>query len=153
MQIVRCPDSLVGLDSPSLFLAGPSSAAPIGAWRDEVLTLLNDRSFPGTVLYPEPAGQAVTTEVQAMWDLRGCERATVVMFWIPRDLRTMPGLTSNFELGMWIRSGKVVVGSPPEADAMAYLRVMAARFSVPQAETLIHTTRLAERLIAKRTHR
>jgi hypothetical protein len=70
----------------------------------------------------------------------------VVAFWIPRNLPRLPGLTSNFELGLWLRSGKVVLGAPPGADAMDYLLHAAQRAGVRCATTLAETLDLALQL-------
>ena len=70
------------------------------------------------------------------------ERADALMFWIPRRLWDLPGLTTNLEWGVWHQSGKVVLGAPPGTPKMRYLRHYADRAGAPQLN-LPETARMA----------
>ena len=55
-----------------------------------------------------------------------CERialteATVILFWIPRELPDMPAFTTNVEIGFWLHTGKVIYGHPDNAKKIKYL--------------------------------
>ena len=65
--------------------------------------------------------------------------ADVIVFWIPRDLDTLPGFTTNIEWGAWHRSGKVVLGAPPDAPKMRYLAANAEVHHIPFSYTLRDT--------------
>ena len=56
----------------------------------------------------------------------------MVVFWVPRDLDTMPGFTTNVEFGLSVASGKhIVLGYPEGAPKMSYLRTLADKFDMP----------------------
>ena len=65
-----------------------------------------------------------------------------VLFWVPRDMVTMPALTTNDEWGVWKNSGKVVFGSPIGAHATRYQHHYANKLFVPNANTLEETVKL-----------
>jgi hypothetical protein len=112
---------------------------------------MRDLNFQGTALIPEPGPGAMPPPVaiQAAWDQAGCAIADVVAFWIPRRFPTTKGLTSNLELGMWMRSGKVVLGAPAWAEDMDYIWAVAEAFSVPRAQDLGELMTLAVRQTAR----
>jgi hypothetical protein len=87
---------------------------------------------------------------QIAWEDACLNASDVIAFWIPRDLTTMPGLTTNVEWGRWESSGKVVLGAPPDAPRMRYLRHYAARYQVPTAESLEATLDAALALLHQR---
>lgn len=154
MRLVFCPDEIPGVaEGPVVFLAGPSLARgsgenDTGGWRERAIDELT--TFDGIVLHPESPNRNVDVVRQSTWDFDGCNRADAIAFWIPRDKSRFPGLTSNFELGLWLRSGKVVVGYPPEAYAMAYIDATVRRFDLPVSNDLRETVRLASRLAMSR---
>ena len=73
----------------------------------------------------------------------------VILFWIPRDLDTLPGFTTNIEWGVWHASGRCVLGAPPNAPKLRYLRrtnrhlLRASTFDLPIAadsiDVLVHS--------------
>jgi len=85
---------------------------------------------------------------QIEWEESALKQADVIIFWIPRDLITMPAFTTNIEWGMWCDSGKVVLGAPKNAPKMKYLRYYATKFDVPQAFTLSETIDNALKLLS-----
>lgn len=123
----------------SVFLAGPTprdEGTP--SWRPEALRLLAARGFDGVVFIPEPRdGRWVRDyEGQVAWEEAHLHMADVVMFWLPREMRHMPALTTNDEWGTHKHSGKVVFGAPPEAEKVRYQAYYAERLGVPTATTL-----------------
>jgi len=132
---------------PSVFLAGPTPRSEaVFSWRPRALQLLRGRGFDGSVFVPEPKGPWDWGR-QVQWEAEALHAATVILFWIPRDLVTMPAFTTNVEFGFWCRSGKVVLGAPGDAPKMRYLRHYAGRFEVPQADTLEDTVTVAIELL------
>lgn len=131
-----------------MFLAGPTPrSADVRSWRPAALELLRDRwQGPGTlvVFSPEPASGAAwpVYDHQRTWELRWGDRADEVLFWIPRG-PGMPALTTNDEFGRWKDSGRVVLGTPPDAESVRYQRDYAAERRVPVADTLAGTVDLA----------
>ena len=89
------------------------------------------------VFVPEPrGGHSDDYAGQIEWEERCLHLADVVVFWVPRDLETLPGFTTNVEWGMWHDSGRVVFGAPPGAPKNGYLLHYAVQSQVPVAETL-----------------
>jgi 8-oxo-dGTP pyrophosphatase MutT (NUDIX family) len=107
------------------------------------LELLKD--FDGHVFVPEDAAGGVRGDYddQIEWELTGLARADCILFWVPRQMDTMPALTTNVEFGHFCSSGRVVLGAPPEAAKVRYLRELAARKNVPTFETLEATVAAA----------
>jgi hypothetical protein len=62
----------------------------------------------------------------------------VVAFWVPRNLKDMPGFTTNVEFGLFVDSSFQVVflGYPKNAEKMRYLQWHADRCHVPVVHTL-----------------
>jgi len=60
---------------------------------------------------------------------------------VPRDLRTMPALTTNVEYGRYVDGGKVVLGFPEGAPKMRYLEWLGhdSPADVPVYHTLLET--------------
>lgn len=123
----------------AIFLAGPTPRAPdVPSWRPRAIELLAERGWDGAVLVPEDAGGSPRFDYvdQVDWEEAGLHLADVILFWVPRDLATMPGFTTNVEWGVWHASGKAVLGAPPGAPKMEYLRHQARKLGVPVAESL-----------------
>lgn len=104
------------------------------------------------VFVPESpdGGFGGTWEAQVDWEDACLNTSDVIAFWIPRDMRTLPGLTTNVEWGRWESSGKVVLGAPPDAPATRYLRHYAVKHGVPTADTLERTMDAALALLQVR---
>jgi len=132
----------------SIFLAGPTPRSKdVASWRPQACELLKQLGFTGTVLVPELASGAVhdSYDHQIHWEWEALNMATVVVFWVPRDLETLPAFTTNVEFGALIASGKVVFGFPEGAPKMRYLEELAARYGVPTYPTLPDTLMAAVR--------
>lgn len=129
-----------------IFLAGPTPREDgVPSWRPEAIRLLEEAGFEGTVLTPEDAGGGRAHDYvdQIEWEEQALDCATVIMFWIPRELEKMPGFTTNIEWGEWYQSGKVVLGAPYDAPKMRYLLYKADKYGVPVSRTLPGTVEAA----------
>ena len=58
---------------------------------------------------------------QTQWERDALLNASVITFWIPRELPDMPAFTTNVEFGYWLHSGKVIYGRPDNAQKIKYL--------------------------------
>ena len=135
----------------SIFLAGPTPrSSDVLSWRRKALTILQDWGYSGVVYVPEdrPDEFGVTTfhgnyDGQVEWETTCLNLADCILFWIPRVMADMPGLTTNDEWGDWKRSGKAVLGFPDEAVRCKYQAHWATKLDVPLSTTLADTIRAA----------
>lgn len=137
---------------PSIFLAGPTPREPhVKSWRPEALLYLESMGFDGTVFVPEDSEQswAFNYDDQIEWELQALHSATVVLFWVPRDFKDMPALTTNVEFGLFAARRNVILGAPHGAVRMKYLAGIATLYGLPYYSTLEETVRAAIKL----THR
>ncbi|MDV9188207.1 nucleoside 2-deoxyribosyltransferase domain-containing protein [Streptomyces sp. SR27] len=143
---------------PKVFLAGPTpdKKLPVPSWRPEALALITAQwtsPEPLTVLTPESRDgvRAERYEHQVDWETEARASSTAILFWIPRDMRTMPGMTTNVEFGLDVSSGRAVLGCPPDCphpERNRYLIYVARRHGVPVRETLTDTVAEALALVA-----
>ncbi|WP_405479902.1 nucleoside 2-deoxyribosyltransferase domain-containing protein [Streptomyces anulatus] len=143
---------------PSVFLAGPTpdKSNPVPSWRPTALKILADQ-WAGpqtlTVLSPESRNgvRADRYETQVDWETDARAAADALLFWIPRDLKTMPGMTTNVEFGLDVGTARpVVLGIPddcPNPERNRYLAYVARRHNVPVCTTLADTVTAALNLI------
>jgi len=146
MQVVYAHEEAPAGLTSSIFLAGPTPRdAATPSWRPEALRLLRERGYGGVVFVPEPRGGAWGSDYdgQLRWEEEHLHMADVILFWLPRQLGSMPGLTTNDEWGTHKFSGKCVFGAPDEAEKVRYQRVYAEKLRVPMATTLEGTVELA----------
>ena len=141
----------------AIFLAGPSPKKPEEAWRSwrpNALKELEASGFDGVVFVPEfldptrPGNESYKYDDMVKWEHNGIEMSDCVLFWVPRDLKTMPGLTTNIEFGWQLQTGKVIFGAPTKAPRMSYSRYMCKRYRVPSFRSLRATVRNAIKFTA-----
>jgi len=123
MQIIYA-DQPPSVQPPSIFLAGPTPRnAEVKSWRISALRILQTANFPGAVLIPERQDWQTAFDYidQVEWEYTCLEAATAILFWIPRDLATLPGFTTNVEFGRYVDSGRCVYGRPDDAPKNRYL--------------------------------
>jgi hypothetical protein len=134
------------IPSPSIFLAGPTPrSSEVRSWRPDAITHFKQLDFQGTVFIPEDEkGKWQHSYIeQVEWEEKALTAATVIVFWVPRNLKTMPAFTTNVEWGTWHKSGKVVLGAPDDAPKMSYLRHYAKKYGIPTANNLEDTLKNA----------
>lgn len=138
MKVVYARD-VIPPQAGGIFLAGPTPRdAAIQSWRPQALALLEQLGYTGTVYVPEAADWQPHADYtgQIEWEWAALDAADKIVFWVPRNLQSMPALTTNVEFGLYVKSGKAVLGYPPEAEKMRYLDALAKRFSVPVFSSL-----------------
>ena len=131
MKIVYAPNLPPDFLDRSLFLVGPTPRIETGgeSWRPAMIRALEKAGYDGVVYVPETEdGQwkhSYTDQIE--WEQRYLSQADAVAAWVPRDLKTMPGFTTNFEIGQLVGSGRLVYGCPPDAPKTQYLHAMYVR--------------------------
>lgn len=127
----------------SIFLAGPTPRSPdVRSWRPEAIQLLAEFGFTGRVFVPEDVSQIDFIHArQVRWEWAALNSATVILFWVPRELTQMPAFTTNIEFGLYVSTRKCVLGFPQDSEKMAYLAQLAYSYGVPTYQSLRETVR------------
>ena len=128
----------------SMFLAGPSPRKDTDPnWREEALKVLEALGYDGVVYLPiwrdgppDSSGKPFDYDGQVEWETKYLNACDLIVFWVPRNMQTLPSLTTNVEFGLWLQSGKVLLGSPPIAEHMRYLNWQAGQEGVPAHDNM-----------------
>jgi 8-oxo-dGTP pyrophosphatase MutT (NUDIX family) len=156
MQVVYARTAFPVTAHCVIFLAGPTPrAADVASWRPEACAVLRELSFEGTVYVPEDAegGMHGAYEEQIRWEAAALLRSDVVVFWVPRDMRTMPGLTTNDEFG-WLKGrARIVFGAPEGAEKVRYQQHYCRELGIPVKQTLRETLAAAVAMVGEGARR
>jgi 8-oxo-dGTP pyrophosphatase MutT (NUDIX family) len=139
MQVVYARQPLPTEFSKSIFLAGPTPRSnEVPSWRPQAISILEELGYDGVVFVPEINNGEWPREYeeQILWEEAALHLSDCIVFWVPRDMTTLPALTTNVEFGRWYESGKVVFGAPGYAQNVRYLEYYAKKFAVPVMHTL-----------------
>jgi len=142
MEIVYAGEPLPRKITRSVFLAGPTPRSPdVKSWRPEALFILEKGfEFDGTVFVPEPRPETGSWpedyRVQIRWEDEALNMSDCIVFWVPRELETMPAFTTNHEHGEWFKSQKTVLGCPRDAPKMRYLIDKGLEYGEPVRHSL-----------------
>lgn len=139
MRIIHALEEIPSQSCDGIFLAGPTprdESTP--SWRPEALKILEELDYQGVVYVPESRNWQPHDDYtgQIEWEWAALDKATNIAFWVPRSLPTMPAFTTNVEFGLHAKSGKAVLGYPPQAEKMRYLDALAKRFDIPVFDAL-----------------
>lgn len=151
MQVVYTNEDMPQSFTKSIFLAGPSlrpgQEEHMESWRKDAIRVLQDMGFEGTIFCPENRDgkfeKDFSYDNQVEWEDKYLNVADCIVFWVPRDLKELPAFTTNIEWGTWADSGKVVLGAPPDAEKMDYIKYYAKEYKVPVSDTLTATLKHA----------
>jgi hypothetical protein len=145
--------------SVSIYLCGPTPRDPLTpSWRPHAESLLRER-WGGdgrlAVFLPEAfEGESEPPYAQQVaWEEAAMHAADAILFHVPRDLATLPGLVSNVKWGAWHDCGRVVLCSPPTAQRNEYLLHFANALAVPVTDNLPDAVTEALRLAGPSTRR
>ncbi len=150
MHVVYSMEEPPSSFTKSLFLAGPTPrSATVASWRPRALRILTKCGYDGVVFVPESRDGKMTWSYRSQidWEHRMLGIADCIVFWVPRNLKTMPAFTTNVEFGLWAESAKVVFGAPQKAPKTNYLRVVAEKTGIPEAHTLRETIAYALQMV------
>lgn len=121
---VNYSDQEVILARKSIFLAGPTPRdEAVHSWRPYAIKLLREMGFDGVVYVPEyETGEVLHNyDNQIEWEWKALDHAGAILFWVPRNLETMPAFTTNVEFGYWVRDDRAFYGRPSSAVLVRYL--------------------------------
>lgn len=121
---VNYSDQEVILARKSIFLAGPTPRdEAVHSWRPYAIKLLREMGFDGVVYVPEyETGEVLHNyDNQIAWEWKALDQAGAILFWVPRNLKTMPAFTTNVEFGYWVRDDRAFYGRPSSAVLVRYL--------------------------------
>lgn len=139
MNVVYAREQFPDSFSKSLFLAGPSPRDESHPnWRIEALQVLETAGYDGVVFIPLPRDGKFSKDYDAQvnWEQSAMDRSDVVLFWIPRDLVTLPAFTTNVEFGQRCRNRNVVLGYPPKSPKNQFLGCLGDMNFLDRADTL-----------------
>ena len=123
-MIINYSDQEVIKGQKSIFLAGPTPRnKEVISWRINACKYIEKSGFDGVVYVPEYSSWKPLADYnhQVMWEREALSNASVIAFWIQRELPDMPAFTTNVEFGYWIHTGKVLYGRPDKAVKNKYL--------------------------------
>lgn len=124
----------------SVFLAGPTPRNNnVQSWRPDMILELRKAGFTGDILLPEyksEESKRLVYDKQIKWEVDNLNGSNAILFWIPRDMSTLPGLTTNIEFGEFMKSEKVVLGFPENAEHIHYISVRAKWLDIPTYNTM-----------------
>lgn len=142
MKVVYVKDVFPRSFTKAIMLVGPTPREPtVPSWRPEALRLLEKMGYDGVVFVPEGRNDTWAEDyaLQLETEELMLRMADCIVAWIPRELTTMPGFTTNDEFGTWKYSGKVVLGAPPDAPKVRYQQYYATKLGIPSFTTLEDT--------------
>ena len=122
MNIAYSDKPLV-VEKSSIFLAGPTPrTVDVESWRPEAIQILEELEFKGQVIVPERENWDGADYIgQVEWEDVGLNECSIIVFWVPRDLETMPAFTTNVEFGRFYKDPRVFYGRPKDSMNNRYL--------------------------------
>lgn len=150
MEVVYALEELPKEFSKALFLVGPTPRSRgVQSWRPEALRILEEIGYDGVVFSPERRSREVKSSYddQVNWEDAALNMADTIVCWVPRNMETMPALTTNTEIGEWMKSGKLVFGAPDDAVNVRYHQLKCREHNIPQFRTLKGALKKAFELI------
>lgn len=130
MQLIYNNQEFINNKS-SIFLAGPSyrtyKEMKQKSWRNQAISLLSKYNFDGIIVIPQyrdskSQKKTFDRKKQIQWQTQCLSKCDLILFWIPRNLKTLPGFTTNIEFGQWMHSDKIIIGSPNNSEKNSYLQ-------------------------------
>jgi hypothetical protein len=147
MTVHKPPAAVTYRDGvPVVFLAGSIEMGVAEDWQTEMTAALADADLDLVILNPRRDDwdsswtQSIADDNfrgQVEWELAGMERADVIAMYFEPSTRAPITL---LELGLWARSGKLVIGCPDGFWRKGNVEVVAHRYGVPLLDSLAALT-------------
>jgi hypothetical protein len=134
---------------PTVFLSG-SIDTPPATWQSTIAEHLS--SYPITILNPHRADWDLTWiedtsfapfVQQTNWELEGMENADVIAVYLGREAKAP---ISMMEMGLWARSGKVIVCCPRGFWKEGNVKLVCKRYGIDVVENV---KELSEKVLGK----
>ncbi len=155
-MLVCKPPTPVRLDPAvrSLFVAGSIEMGAAIDWQATLIAELGDRDLtifnPRRDAWDASLRQSIEEpgfREQVEWELAGLDRADVIAMWFDPDTHAPITL---LELGLYARTGKLVVGCPDGFWRKGNVEIVCARFDVPLSGTWDHFLATVLRVVETR---
>ena len=147
---IAAPEALPAAAECTVFLAGPTPrTSDVASWRPAALDALEACGYRGVVLDPERRTPQYEYDSQVAWEAAALRISDIIVFWVPRDLATLPAFTTNVEFGMWVAANRVICGGPIDAPKNRYLAATAERHGIRWHDTLDEVISAAAAAAAK----
>lgn len=132
MKVCNYEDEEIIKNEKSIFLAGPTPRThETLSWRPRAIEILRDLGYDGAIYSPESINGPINCNNDEFpkiveWELKHLKNATVIVFWIPRELKFMPAFTTNVEFGFHLNYN-TVYGRPDNSVKNRYLDYLYTR--------------------------
>lgn len=158
MQIIKPPHPFNDTEQKfTVFLAGSIEMGIAEDWQTIVgqnlssetnLCILNPRRDDWDASWKQEKTNAAFNQ-QVSWELDGLEKADLIVFYFSPETKSP---VSMLELGLFARSGKVLVCCPEGFWRKGNVDIVCERFEIPQVNTLnemIHCIKQSKTLACK----
>ena len=152
IELIYAGEDLPDTIEKSIFLAGPTPRSDdVESWRDDAINLLIENNYDGVVFIPEARNgkKYPNYDDQIQWEEQMMNLCDCLLFWIPRNMETMPALTTNIEWGKYQKSEKIVIGFPENSEKNRYIEKECKKLSIDVNKTLEDTIKKAIDFIGK----
>ena len=132
-------------------MAGPTPRSDdVESWRPEAIEVIKKFGITKTIYIPEARDGKSWPDYDDNfeWELSALKRASNILFWVPRDMETMPALTTNVEFGYWVAEcpEKCYLGYPTDCPGVKKNRYLVKLYEMFAKDGPCHTL---EDLVAK----
>ncbi len=127
MKLITAPEPYVyGLTQADIFLAGAIDMGNAVDWQAYVTEKLAQEDV--TIVNPRRAKfDESTLDEQINWELFALERVDYIFMWFPKDSKAP---ISFFEAGMYLKSGKLIIGAEQGFYRRRNLEITTSRYFV-----------------------
>ncbi|AXT56040.1 nucleoside 2-deoxyribosyltransferase domain-containing protein [Aquimarina sp. MMG015] len=140
MKIITAPTKIELDKNLSVFLAGSIEVGVAERWQDIVInelleydvTLLNPRRASWDASWKQTIDNPVFKE-QVDWELEALEKAEMIIMYFDKNTKSPITL---LELGLFARSGKLIVCCPDEFWRKGNVAIVCERYEVKQVDSL-----------------
>ncbi|PCJ96647.1 MAG: hypothetical protein COA52_01190 [Hyphomicrobiales bacterium] len=135
-MIYEAPDKLPKKLGPSVFLGGSIDNGTVVDWQDKLANQLNEENF--SILNPrrkdwDPDAGAKELSDQIMWEMDAQNKADIILYNFLKDSKSPITL---LELGLFAKSGKVIVVCPKKFYRYDNVKFICDMFKIPLKYTM-----------------